>query len=164
MELRRFKIEPAPAPVPPAPLPGERFAFSDGRTFILPPPTLAQIHGQCAESFATIINVIAADQWGIATAVQHLVRHAYFLVYAAMSRNYDIELHCKGALGECDAAGTVLPLCNACVACLLDMQSAKPILTWLTEVSGYQELLRLVGHRPATASLDSDGASSTTNA
>src|SRR5262249_40421561 len=96
-ELQRFPIEPAPAKVPPAPLRGSSFVLADGRMFSIPPPTLAQIHGSCAASFAVIVNIIAANQWGVAFSVRELTYHVVALVWAAMSRNYDIQMWCPAA-------------------------------------------------------------------
>jgi hypothetical protein len=156
-------ITPAPDPVPPAPLRGKSFVLADGRTFIIPPPTLAQVHGQCALSFSTIVNVIAAEQWGVAIAVEQLAQHVYYLIHAAMSRNYEVDLHCDGALGKQGEDGKIPTPCSHCVACLLDLECVQPVLLYLTEVSGYRELLKLVGVRPATASLDASGTSTTIN-
>ena len=137
--------------------------LADGRTYAIPPLLLAQIHGQCATSLTTIVNVIAAEQWGVAVAVQELVTHAYCLVHEAMSRNYDLALQCEGALGKRGEDGAPIPLCGACMPCLLDFECLQPVLVYLTEVSGYRELLRLVGVRPATASQDSAGTSTITS-
>ena len=144
-ELRRQRLTPAPDPVPSAPLRGESFVLADGRTFIIPPPTLAQVHGPCAQAFAVVINIVKQDQWGIAAAVTDLVFCTTTLVHEAMSRNYIIERACPAAQGHMDN-GVASLLCGVCVACLLDKDVAKTVLVYLTEVCGYRELLVAIGH------------------
>lgn len=175
MDARRQKITPAPDHVPPAPYRGQTFQLADNRFYVIPPPTLAQIHGPCAVAFAAIANVIASEQWGVAVAVENLAYHATVLVHEAMSRNYDIERACpKAPLPWYRRVAPKLtdrligpvpppPACMTCVSCLLDMDAMLPVLKHIVEVSGYQELLRLVGHRPATASLDLAGTKVTTS-
>lgn len=157
MLIRHLMTE-APEPVPPAPLRGKEFELADGRTYVIPLPTLAQIHGPCLAALSTIVNVVQAEQWGVAVAVKELFEAIITTLHQAMSRNYQIEPRCEASRGIEGA-----PLCNRCCACLLDIQCAQPVLIWITEVSGYREILRLVGHTPATASLDNSGASTTIN-